>query len=54
MTHLSNSNNFMSVSIQSGSVVAVSNFHHPSSTQFVIPVDKPENIKVESLHQVSS
>ncbi len=45
--HLSNSNNFMSVSFHAGTVVAVSDYFYPDGAMYTIPIEAPERFRVE-------
>ncbi len=47
--HLSDCNNFISVSVKSGFVIAVSDAPYPKGAQYVVPIDAPEKLRVVAL-----
>jgi len=47
--HLNNCNNFKSVSIRDGVVIAMSDYSYPNGTEFKLPMNNPEQIEVTNL-----
>jgi len=47
--HLNECNNFKSISVENGVVIAISDYSFPNGTEFKLPVETPELIEVTEL-----